>query len=318
MVDGRWPKMDKISKIFIVGHGVIEKALTTKLRRDGFKNVFSSSEMGMNPTIQTSIYEFFQKHRPEYVFLGSTRSGGIEANQKYAAEFIYHNIESQNNVVYAAHKFGTKKLLYIAASCVYPKNCPQPMKEEHILTGPFEETSQAYSVAKLAGIELCRAYRKQYNFNAICMVPATIYGPESDTDLEKAHVMGALLAKFQDAVTNHKNEVTVWGTGTARREFLYVDDFVDACLFLMERYNEAGLVNIGVGKDVSIRELAEIIKKTVNFQGKINFDTLKPDGASRKLLDSSKILQMGWYPKVELEKGIERTYKWYKTLNSKS
>jgi len=305
--------MDKNSKVFIVGHGdIIENSLVSYLRNHGFNQVFSSSEMALNPTIQPSVYEFFQEKRPEYVFLTSTRSGGIEANQKLAGEFLYHNLESQNNIIYAAYKFGVQKFLFVAASCLYPKECPQPMKEEYLLTGPFEETSQAYSVAKLAGVQLCQAYRQQYGFTAISIVPATVYGPGSDMDLEKAHVLSALLAKFHEAEVNNKNEVVVWGTGNPRREFLYIDDFVQAVLFLMERYNDGSLINVGSGADISVKELAETIKRIVGFRGEIVFDKSKPDGAPRKLFDSSKISRLGWRPKVNLEEGLRKTYEWYK------
>ena len=306
--------MNKSSKILIIGHNdIIEKSLVHYFRSHSFSNVFSGSEMALNPTIQNSVYEFFQKHRPEYVFLGSTRSGGIEANQKYPAEFLYHNSESQNNIIHAAYKFAAKKLLYIAASCVYPKETLQPIKEEFLLTGALEPTSQPYAVAKIAGIHLCQTYRRQYGFNAVAVVPATIYGPGSDTDLEKAHVLGALLAKFHKAVMNHEKEVVVWGSGKARREFLYADDFIEACLFLMDHYNDAPLLNVGCGSDVSIVDLAELIKKISGFQGSIVFDTTKPDGAMAKLLDNSRITWLGWRSKIKLEEGIKRTWEWYKS-----
>lgn len=301
-------KMDKNSKILIVGHNdVVEKSLYSYLEANGFQNIFSSSKIALNTTIQPSVYEFFQKHRPEYVFLGSIRSGGIEANQKSPAEFLYQNSESQNNIFYSSWKFGVKKLLYFAASCVYPKDCAQPMKEEYFLTGPLEKTSEAYSVAKIAGIMLCQSYRRQYGLNAIAAVPATIYGSDSDTDLEKAHVMGALIAKFTKAVRENQKEVTVWGSGEARREFLYADDFVSASLFLMDRYNEEELINVGSGADVSIKELAQTIAEATGFKGQIVFDKSKPDGAMKKLLDSSHIKSLGWAAKVDLREGINRT-----------
>lgn len=305
--------MDKNSKILIVGHDdVIEKSLVSYFRANGFANVVSSSAVALDTAIQPSVHAFFQKHRPEYVFLGSTRSGGIEANQKNGGEFLYHNSESQNNVIHAAYKFGVKKLLYCAASCVYPKDVAQPIKEEYLLTGKLEPTSQPYSIAKISGIQLCQAYRQQYGLNAVAVVPATVYGPGSDTNLEKAHVMGALIAKFQKAVAAGEREVTVWGSGKPRREFLFAEDFAEACLFLMDQYNDLRLLNVGCGTDVSIAELAEIIKKVSGYSGKIVFDATKPDGAMAKLLDNSRIRQLGWKPKVKLEEGIRRTYEWYK------
>jgi len=305
--------MNKSSKILIVGHNdIIEKSLVSYFNDRGFTDVFSSSAMAMDATIQSSVYNFFQQEKPEYVFLGSTRSGGIEANQKNAAEFIYHNLESQNNIVYAAHKFGTKKLLYFTGSCAYPKNAQQPIKEEYLGTGPLERTSEPYSVAKIAGIRLCQAFKKQYGFNAIVAVPSTVYGPGSDTDLEKAHVLGALVAKFDKAKVSGETEVVVWGSGNPRREFLYVDDFVEASVLLMDKYDDSEMINVGCGYDVSIKELAEAIKKVTGFAGNVRYDTTKPDGTMQKLLDVSKMDQLGWKPKVSLEEGIAKTYKWYK------
>lgn len=303
--------MNKDAPILVVGHNdVIEKSLADHFTADHFTRVFSSSAIALNTAIQPAVYDFFAQHRPEYVFLASTRSGGIEANRKQAAEFIYHNLESQNNVVYAAWKFGVKKLLYFASSCVYPKGCPQPIKPEYLLTGELEETSEPYAVAKIAGIKLCQAYRRQYGLNAIVAVPATIYGPGSDADPATAHVLGALLGKFIDAVKNNSPQVTVWGTGAPQREFLYADDFVAACLFLMERHEGEGIMHIGSGSDVTIKELAEMIRRVCGYKGRIIFDASKPDGAMRKLLDSSRLTQMGWRPKVSLEEGIRRTCEW--------
>lgn len=304
--------MDKQSKILIVGHkDIIENALTQHFQKAGHRHIFSSSAMALNPAIQPSVYEFFQKHRPDYVFLASTKSGGIEANMKHSAEFMYHNLESQNNIVYAAHSFGVKKLMYFAGSCIYPKVCPQPIKEEYLLTASLEPTSEAYSIAKIAGLKLCQHYRRQYKMNNIAAVPATIYGPGSDIDLETAHVIGALVGKFARAVKENQKEVAVWGTGKPRREFLYVDDFVDACLFLMEHYEEESQIHIGCGTDVSIQELAEMISEIAGFKGKIVLDPTKPDGTMQKLMDNSRISKMGWKAKVGLKEGIQKTYQWY-------
>jgi len=301
--------MHSDSKILIVGHDdILEKSLSDYFAANRFTRVFSSSAAALNTAIQPAVYDFFAERRPEYVFLTSTRSGGIEANQKQAAEFIYHNLESQNNIVYAARKFGTKKLLFLASSCVYPKGCPQPMREEHLLTGPLEKISEAYAVAKIAGIKLCQAYRRQYGLNAIVAIPATIYGPGSDTDPATAHVLGALLGKFIDAAKNNRPEVVLWGTGAPRREFLCADDFVAACIFLMERYQGEEIMHIGSGSDVTIKELAEMIRRICGYKGKIVFDASKPDGAMRKLLDNSRLTQLGWRPRVSLEEGIKRTY----------
>ncbi len=307
--------MNKDAKILIVGHDdIIENSLWVHFQSQGFTKVFSSSRMALNPTIQPSVYEFFQKERPEYVFLGSTRSGGIEANQKNAAEFIYHNLESQNNIIYSAWKFGAKKLLYFASSCVYPKVCPQPMKEEYLLSASLEKTSEPYSVAKIAGIKLAQAFRQQYGFNAIVAIPATVYGPESDTEMTTSHVMGALIGKFAAAIKEKKEEVTIWGTGQPQREFLYADDFVAASIFLMDHYEGQDIINMGSGADIVIKELAHKIAAIVGFKGKIVFDPSKPDGTMQKLLDNSRLVQLGWKPCVKLDEGIKRTWERIKVL----
>jgi GDP-L-fucose synthase len=305
--------MDKNANILIVGHNdIIENALYQSFQSNGFTQVVSSSAIALNTAIQPSVYEYFAKHKPQYIFLGSVRSGGIETNVKNPAEFLYQNSESQNNIIHSAYRFGVKKLIYFAASCIYPKNCPQPIKEEHLLTGPLEETSAAYSVAKIAGVKLCQGFRKQYGLKTIVIVPATIYGPGSDTNLTTAHVMGALIGKFVDAACEKKQEVTVWGSGNARREFVYADDFVNACLFLTERYDEESIVHVGTGTDVSIKELAQMIADAAGFKGKIVFDASKPDGTMQKLLDNSRLSQMGWKAKTSLKEGIQKTVDWYR------
>jgi len=309
--------MNKDSKILIVGHDdITENSLQSFFSGNGYTNVFSTSRIGLDPTIQVSVYEFFQKHKPEYVFLASTRSGGIEANRTSGAEFMYHNLESQNNILYSSWKFGVKKLLYFAGSCVYPKECSQPMKPDAILTGALEETSEPYSLAKMAGLKLCQAFKKQYGLNAIAMIPATIYGSGSDVDIETAHVMGALIGKFAQAIKENRDKVVVWGTGQARREFLYADDFVDACHFLMKNYDGDQIINVGCSSDVTIKELAETIAKVAGFEGTIVFDKTKPDGTLQKLLDSSTMAGLGWQPRISLEEGIDRTYQWYLSRSS--
>jgi len=296
--------MNKNSTILIVGHDdIIEKSLREYFQDNNYGHVFTSSQMGLDASIQASVYDFFQRKRPDYIFLGSTRSGGIEANQQHPADFIYHNTESQNNVVYAAWKFGIKKLLYIASSCVYPKDCRQPMREEDILSGPLENTSEAYALAKIAGIKLCQSYRKQYGLNAISVIPATVYGPHCNT-AEESHVLGALWGKFQEAVQRGHNEVTVWGSGKPRREFIYDKDFVEACLFLMEKYDQPDPVNCGSGEEISIKDLAALIADMVGFKGKIIFDSKKPDGVAQKMLDQSRLATLGWKAEVNLKEGI--------------
>jgi GDP-L-fucose synthase len=303
--------MRRGSKIFIVGHNdSIENSLQRHFQALGFSPVITNTQDGVDVLNPLSVENFFKKFKPEYVFLGSIRSGGIAANQKYPAEFIYENCQAQNLVIEAACQYKVKKLLYFSSSCAYPKDAKQPIKESSLLTGPLEPTSEAYAVAKIAGTKMCQAYRAQYGLNAIVAVPATLYGPGSDTDIENAHVLGALIAKFHKAQNEGAKEVVVWGSGRPRREFLYVDDFVSACLFLMEHYESAEMINIGTGHDVTIGQLALIIKKISGFKGKITFDASKPDGVMRKLLDNSRMRKLGWKSKVSLEEGIERTYQW--------
>lgn len=305
--------MKKSAKILVVGHhDAIENSLLQYFQTNRFAYVFSSSQVDL--LNQKKVFDFFQKQKPEYVFLGSLRSGGIVANQKFAAEFIYENLESQNNVIQAAYKFGVKKLLYFMGSCAYPKEASQPIQEKFLLTGPLEETSEPYSVAKIAGVKLCQTYRKQYGFNAIVAVPATIYGPGSDMAIETAHVMGALIAKFHAAKSRKEDEVVVWGSGKPRREFLFADDFARACVFLMDHYEDSELINLGCGEDISIKDLALLIKKISGFSGKIVFDLSKPDGTMRKLMDNRRITKLGWKARVGLEEGVGRTYQWYAKL----
>ncbi|MFA5059106.1 MAG: GDP-L-fucose synthase [Candidatus Omnitrophota bacterium] len=304
--------MQKSSKILVIGHqDVIENSLGSYFARQGFDHVFLSGMIGWDVLNQANVKKFFEEKRPEYVFLGSVRSGGIAANQKFSAEFIYENLEAQNNIVHAAYTFGVKKLLFLAGSCVYPKESLQPIKEKYLLTGPLEETSEAYSVAKIAGIKLCQAYQRQYKFDAIVAIPATIYGPGSDANQETAHVIGALIGKFTEAKLRNEKSVVVWGTGKPQREFIYADDFVESCLFLMEKYKDEEPINIGCGRDVSIKELASLIADISGFKGEIIFDKTKPDGTMRKLLDNQKIEKLGWKPKVDLKEGITKTYDWY-------
>jgi len=304
--------MRRDSKIFIVGHNdSIENSLKKYFQAQGFRHFISNTQDRIDVLSPLSVDNFFKQFKPEYVFLGSIRSGGIAANQKYPAEFIYENSQAQNVTIEAACRYKVKKLLYFSSSCAYPKDAGQPIKESSLLTGPLETTSEAYAVAKIAGTKMCQAYRAQYGLNAITAVPATLYGPGSDTDIENAHVLGALIAKFHKAHNEGASEVVVWGSGKPRREFLYVDDFVSACLFLMEHYENTEPINIGTGEDVTIQQLAVMIKKISGFKGKIVFDASKPDGVMRKLMDNSRIRKLAWKPRVSLEEGIEKTYQWY-------
>jgi len=307
--------MRRDSRIFIVGHNdSIENSLKKHFQAEGFSQVLSNTLDRVNVLDQTQVVNFFKKFKPEYVFLGSLRSGGITANQKFPAEFIHENIRSQGLVIEEARRWNVKKLLYYSSSCVYPKEAKQPIQEGSLMTGPLEPTSESYAIAKIAGTKMCQAYKAQYGLHAIVAVPATLYGPGSDTDIETAHVLGALIAKFHKAKKEGADEVVVWGSGKPRREFLYVDDFVSASLFLMEHYDGTDVVNIGSGFDVAIKHLALMIKEIIGCKAKVVFDASKPDGAMRKLMDNTRIRKLGWKPKVSLEEGIEKTYANYSAI----
>lgn len=309
--------MQRNSRIFIVGHNdSVENSLVNYFSTRSFK-VFSNNKDRIDVLNQAQTLKFFKRARPQYVFLGSVRSGGIAANQKFPAEFIYENLQAQNNVIHAAYLNGAKKLLYFGSSCFYPREDRKAISEQSLMAAPVEQTSEAYAVAKIAGVKLCQAYRRQYGFNAVAAVPATLYGPGSDDDLQNAHVMGALMAKFYQSVQEGRREVVVWGSGKPRREFLYVDDFARACVFLMDKDIKEDLINIGVGIDISIKELAQGIAKISGFKGKIIFDRSKPDGAMRKLLDGWRLSKLGWKPQIGLEEGIKRTFNWYRHTSGK-
>ena len=305
-------KMHRNSRILIIGHqDSLENSLWNYFLSKKFSYVYTNSRNHLDVLSQGKVEKFFKKVKPEYVFLGSLRSGGIVANQKHPAEFIYENLQAQNNIIHSSYQFKVKQLVYFGASCVYPKDARQPIKENSLFMGPMESTSEPYSTAKLAGIKLCQTYAQQYGLNALIIVPATLYGPGSDTNIETAHVMGALMAKFQQAMVNNQKEVTVWGTGKPRREFLYSDDFVQGVLFLMKHYKGKEIINLGVGSDITIAQLACVMARVVGFKGRIVFDRSKPDGAMRKLLDSRRVRRLGFKPGVNLEKGIQKTYQDY-------
>ena len=302
--------MELNSKIYIAGHrGMVGSALLRDLQKQGYNNfVFRTSEE-LDLRNQNAVADFFAREKPEYVFLAAAKVGGILANNTYRAEFLYDNLEIQNNTIHFSWKNGVKKLLFMGSSCIYPKLAPQPLKEEYILTGLLETTNEPYAIAKIAGIKMCDAYRSQYGCNFISVMPTNLYGPHDNYDLNNSHVLPALLRKFHEAKINNQPEVTVWGSGTPRREFLHADDMADACVFLMKNYDQAGLVNIGVGEDISIKELAEMIKEITGYEGKIVFDVSKPDGTPRKLLDVSKLSMLGWQASIHLKNGIEQVYK---------
>jgi GDP-L-fucose synthase len=306
--------MEKQNKIYIAGHrGMVGSAILRKLRKENYSNFILASSSELDLRNQQAVEDFFANEKPDYVFLAAAKVGGIQANNIYRAEFLYDNLMIQNNVIHQAYKYGVKKLLFLGSSCIYPKLAPQPLKEDYLLTGLLEPTNEPYAIAKIAGIKMCDAYRAQYGCNFISAMPTNLYGANDNYDLNNSHVLPALLRKFHEAKQKEHKEVIVWGTGTPRREFLHVDDLADACYFLMQNYNEEGLVNIGVGKDISIKELAEMIKEIVGYKGTLVFDTSKPDGTPRKLMDVSKLTNLGWTAETPLKKGIEKVYIEYAT-----
>jgi GDP-L-fucose synthase len=282
-----------------------------RLRQKGFSNLVTRSSKELDLREQGAVRDFFASEKPAYVILAAARVGGIHANDTRPAEFINDNLVLQTNVVDAAYRSGARKLLFLGSSCIYPKFAPQPMPESCLLTGPLEPTNEWYAIAKIAGLKLCQAYRKQYGFNAITAMPTNLYGPGDNFDLQNSHVLPALLRKFHEAEQSKAPEVVIWGTGTPRREFLHVDDLADACVFLMETYEDHQPINVGWGEDVSIRELAEAIRDLTSFQGELTFDTTMPDGTPRKLLDTSRLRTLGWSPKISLSDGLRSTYRWF-------
>ena len=308
--------MLKDAKIYVAGsNGMVGSAIVRALKAKGYINLIVKSSKELDLKNQQSVHDFFSQEQPEYVFLAAAKVGGIHANNTYPATFIYDNIMIQSNVIQAAYDFNVKKLLFLGSSCIYPKFAPQPIKEEYLLTGSLEPTNEAYAIAKIAGLKMCQFYKQQYGCNFISAMPTNLFGINDNFNLENSHVLPALLRKFIEAKQNNKQEVTVWGSGTPMREFLFVDDLAEACLFLMESYNGVETVNIGTGEDVSIKELAETIMKIVGFEGHLIFDASKPDGAPRKLLDVSKINTLGWKHQTNIEEGIQKTLNWIQNKN---
>jgi GDP-L-fucose synthase len=303
--------MLKSSKIYVAGsNGMVGSAIVRTLEANGYSNIVVKSSKELDLKNQQAVHDFFNQEQPEYVFLAAAKVGGIHANNTYPATFIYDNIMIQSNVIQAAYEFNVKKLLFLGSSCIYPKFAPQPIKEEYLLTGSLEPTNEAYAIAKIAGLKMCQFYKQQYGCNFISAMPTNLFGINDNFNLEKSHVLPALLRKFIEAKQNNQHEVSIWGSGSPMREFLFVNDLAEACLFLMENYNGVETVNIGTGEDVTIKELAETIMKIVGFEGNLVFDSSKPDGTPRKLLDVSKINNLGWKHKVTLEEGIKRTLNW--------
>jgi GDP-L-fucose synthase len=306
------PPMTPQSRVYVAGHrGLVGGALVRALQAQGFLHILVRTSAELDLREQQAVRGFFARERPEYVFLAAARVGGIHANAAYPAEFIHDNLCIQNNIIEAAYRNGCKKLLFLGSSCIYPKLCPQPIKEEYLLTGPLEPTNEWYALAKIAGIRMCQAYRLQYGFDAVAAMPTNLYGPGDNFHPENSHVLPALIRRFHEAKAANAPEVAIWGSGTPRREFLYVDDLAEALVFLMRNYSDAQHINVGCGSDVTIRELAELTAKTVGFTGNIVHDASKPDGTPQKLLDVSKLTRMGWKAKTSLQEGLAATYAWY-------
>jgi GDP-L-fucose synthase len=304
--------MEKSEKIFVAGHGGLAgSALVRRLEADGFTNLVTRDRAQLDLTREQPVRDFFAKEKPAVVILAAAKVGGIKANNDQPVEFLLDNLRIQNNVIAAAHEFDAQKLLFLGSSCIYPKHAPQPIPETALLTGPLEPTNQAYAIAKISGIELCQAYAREYGRNFISAMPTNLYGPNDNFDLETSHVLPALMRKAHDAKKSGASELVVWGTGKPRREFLHVDDLASACLFLLGKYDSPEIINVGWGEDISIRELAELICDVVGFQGKLAWDSTKPDGTPRKLLDVTKLRNLGWKPSIPLREGIVRTYDWF-------
>jgi GDP-L-fucose synthase len=301
--------MEKESRIYIAGHrGMVGSAIYRKLESEGFTNFVTRTSDTLDLRDQQQVVDFFDSERPDYVFLAAAKVGGIMANNTYRAEFLYDNLQIQNNVIHNAWRTGVKKLMFLGSSCIYPKMAPQPLKEEYLLTGPLEETNEPYAIAKIAGIKMCDAYRSQYGCNFISVMPTNLYGYNDNYHPQNSHVLPALIRRFHEAREQNLPFVTIWGTGVPKREFLFSDDLADACYYLMQNYNEEGLVNIGTGEDISIKDLAELVKRVIGYDGEIRFDTSKPDGTPRKLLDVSKLHNKGWKHTIELKDGIKLAY----------
>ena len=312
--------MRKDDKIFVAGHrGLAGSAILRKLESEGYPQILTRARAELDLTVQLQVENFFASEKPEIVFLAAGKVGGILANSRYPADFIRDNLLIQTNVIDAAYRHGAKKFIFLGSSCIYPKHAPQPLKEEYLLTSALEPTNEAYAIAKIAGIKMCQAYRQQHGFDSICLMPTNLYGRGDNFDLANSHVLPALLRRFHEAKRSGQESVKIWGTGTPKREFLHADDLADACHFLMRQPAETlsaaapdGIINVGVGEDVSILELAEIISRTVEFQGKLEFDSAKPDGTPRKLLDVSRLAGLGWKAKISLSEGVAQTYHWYR------
>ncbi len=304
--------MDKTSKIYVAGHrGLVGSALMRRLGKGGYEHLVTRTHKELNLLHQAEVHEFMQVEKPDYIFLAAAKVGGIRANNELRADFIYQNMVIETNVVHAAYKADTGGLMFLGSSCIYPRDCPQPMKEEHLLTGPLEQTNEPYAVAKIAGIKLCESFNRQYGTNYVSVMPTNLYGPHDNFDLQFGHVLPALIRKIHEAKINNDKTVPIWGTGKPKREFLHVDDMADACVFLMEKDSRDGIYNIGAGVDATIHEAADTIKEVVGYEGQFQFDTSMPDGTLRKLLDVSRMTGLGWKARYTLKEGLNQTYEWY-------
>lgn len=307
--------MNKAAKIYVAGHrGMVGSAIVRQLKNNGFTDILVRTSKELDLTNQQAVNQFFETEKPDYVFLAAAKVGGIHANNVYRADFLYQNLMIEANIIHAAYINKVTKLLFLGSSCIYPKMAPQPLKEEYLLTGFLEPTNEPYAIAKIAGIKLCESYRRQYNCNFISAMPTNLYGPNDNYDLNNSHVLPALIRKFHTAKTQNQTQVEIWGTGAPLREFLHVDDLAEACLFLMDNYNDELFVNVGSGTDISIKDLALLVKKIVGYEGELVFDTSKPDGTPRKLMDVSRINHLGWQHKISLEEGIEKVYEEVKNM----
>ena len=308
--------MDKNAKIYIAGHrGMVGSAIVRRLQSGGYTNLLTRTRQQLDLLDQQSVRDFLKVEKPDYIFLAAAKVGGIHANNTYRTDFIYQNLQIQNNIIYGALEAGIKDICFLGSSCIYPSNCPQPIKEDYLLTGPLEQTNEPYAIAKIAGIKLCESCNRQHGTRYVSVMPTNLYGPNDNYDLANSHVLPATIRKAHEAKLRGDSEYIVWGTGNPRREFLYVDDMADACVFLMEHGIHSGLYNVGTGTDVTIRELAEIVMEVVGFRGKMTFDTTKPDGTLRKLLDVSRMETLGWTHKVDLKAGVQLTYEAFRSLS---
>jgi GDP-L-fucose synthase len=301
--------LEKNAKIYVAGHrGMVGSSIVRALQNQGYQQIIGKTSAELDLKNQQAVYDFFEKEKPEYVFLAAAKVGGIVANNTYRADFLFENLAIQNNIIHASYVHKVKKLMFLGSSCIYPKLAPQPLKETYLLTGPLEPTNEPYAIAKIAGIKMCEAYRDQYGCDFISVMPTNLYGPNDNYSLENSHVLPAMIRKFHEAKANNQPEITLWGTGTPMREFLHADDLASACLFLMESYSDKELVNVGTGEDVTIKELAQIVKEIVDYKGAIVWDTNRPDGTPRKLMDVSKLHALGWKHSIDLKEGIQLAY----------